>query len=143
MTQSRVLLFAQQEAFSEELTKELAREGVTLQPYNDIYSFAPPSPPESGVLLDPRCANCALKKSIPEQAAVVSAPNPTRLPKAVKNPVEVANMKKAHIRDGCGCDPVDLLAETERGKDRNHGDLRRSEAGGVSLRSGGLPGAQL
>ena len=100
MTQSKVLLFAQQEAFSEELKKELSREGVTLQPYNDIYSFAASIPAGKRVLLDPACANYALKKSIPEQAAVIAAPNPTRLPKAVKNPVEVANMKKAHIRDG-------------------------------------------
>lgn len=100
MTQSRVLLFTQKEAFSDELTHTLELDGVTLKPYNDIYEFASAIPEGKQVLLDSSCANYTLKKSIPAGVTVIDAPNPTRLPKAVKNPVEVANMKKAHIRDG-------------------------------------------
>lgn len=100
MTQSKVLLFAQEQSFDGALRKTLERDGVTLRPYGDIYDYAASIPAGKRVLIDPSCANYALKKSIPAQAVPVEAPNPTHLPKAIKNGVEVANMKKAHIRDG-------------------------------------------
>lgn len=100
MTQSQVLLFAQKEAFSGELQKELEQDGITLRPYNDIYSFVTTIPSEKSVLLDGTSANYTLKKSLPEGIRIVEDTNPSQLPKATKNGVEVANMKKAHIKDG-------------------------------------------
>lgn len=100
MTQSQVILFAQKEAFSPELEKELAKDGVTLQPYNDIYTYAAKIPASKTVLLDSDSANYTLKQCLPEGIAIVDETNPSQLPKATKNGVEVANMKKAHIKDG-------------------------------------------
>lgn len=100
MTQSQVILFAQKEAFSLELEKELAKDGVTLQPYNDIYTYAAKIPASKTVLLDSDSANYTLKQCLPEGIAIVDETNPSQLPKATKNGVEVANMKKAHLKDG-------------------------------------------
>lgn len=100
MTQSQVILFAQAPAFSKELTCELKHDGVELQPYNDIYTYATSIPAEKTVLLDKSSANYTLKESLPETVTVLDEVNPTLLPKAIKNSVEVANMKKAHIKDG-------------------------------------------
>ena len=100
MTQSQVLLFAQQDAFSEELQAELKQDGVTLRPYNDIYTFVTTIPEGKSVLLDPSSANYTLKKSLSKDVHIIEDTNPTLLPKAIKNGVEVANMKKAHIKDG-------------------------------------------
>ena len=52
------------------------------------------------MLLDTSSANYTLRRSLPEQITVLEDTNLTLLPKAVKNAVEVANMKKAHIKDG-------------------------------------------
>ena len=52
------------------------------------------------MLLDTSSANYTLRRSLPEQVTVLEDTNLTLLPKAVKNAVEVANMKKAHIKDG-------------------------------------------
>lgn len=100
MTQSQIILFAQKEAFSPELEKELAKDGVTLLPYNDIYTYAGKIPTSKTVLLDSGSANYTLKQCLPEGIAIVDETNPSQLPKATKNGVEVANMKKAHIKDG-------------------------------------------
>ena len=100
MTQSQVLLFAQQDAFSEELQAELKQDGVTLRPYNDIYTFVTTIPEGKSVLLDPSSANYTLKKSLSKDVHIIEDTNPTLLPKAIKNGVEVANIKKAHIKDG-------------------------------------------
>ena len=100
MTQSQVLLFAQQDDFSEELQAELKQDGVTLRPYNDIYTFVTTIPEGKSVLLDPSSANYTLKKSLSKDVHIIEDTNPTLLPKAIKNGVEVANMKKAHIKDG-------------------------------------------
>ena len=100
MTQSQVLLFAQQDAYSEELQAELKQDGVTLRPYNDIYTFVTTIPEGKSVLLDPSSANYTLKKSLSKDVHIIEDTNPTLLPKAIKNGVEVANMKKAHIKDG-------------------------------------------
>lgn len=100
MTQSQIWLFAQEEAFPAEISKALKQDGVTLQPYNSIYTFVTTLPEGSSVLLDGTSANYTLKKSLPAQVRIVEEVNPTLLPKATKNSVEVANMKKAHIRDG-------------------------------------------
>ena len=100
MTQSRVLLFAQSAAFSPELTEELRQDAVTLKPYHDVYNYVAGIPAGKTVLLDTSSANYTLRRSLPEQITVLEDTNLTLLPKAVKNAVEVANMKKAHIKDG-------------------------------------------
>lgn len=100
ITQGQVILFAQPEAFSKELAAELKHDGVTLQPYNDIYTYVAKIPAGKSVLLHCAVSNYTLKKSIPEGVTLLDETNLSLLPKAIKNPVEAANMKKAHIKDG-------------------------------------------
>lgn len=100
ITQGQVLLFAQPQAFSEELTASLKHDGVTLQPYNDVYGYVAGIPAGKTMLLSCAVSNYTLKKSVPEGVRILDEDNLSLLPKAIKNPVEMANMKKAHIRDG-------------------------------------------
>ena len=51
-------------------------------------------------MLDTRRINTTLLTSIPSHVSVMDRPNPTALRKAIKNPVEIANMKQAHLADG-------------------------------------------
>lgn len=51
-------------------------------------------------MLDTRRINTTLLTSIPSHVPVMDRPNPTALRKAIKNPVEIANMKQAHLADG-------------------------------------------
>ncbi len=116
MTQGTATLFAQEAAFSQELQKELKLSGITLRPYNDIYACAAAIPAGKSVLLDDTTSNYTLVKSIPQGVNVIRETNPTQLAKAVKNPVEVANMKLAHIRDGVAVTHFIYWLKTNIGK---------------------------
>lgn len=81
--------------------KEYIRQlGVTILPYNEIYSFASRYDEGDTVLLCSGLVNYALYKKFSEKAIIVDEMNPEQLKKAVKNPTEVENMRKAHIKDG-------------------------------------------
>lgn len=98
VTQDAVRLFANEAVFSPQLRRTLEDGGVTLAPYNDVYAFADAL--TGSVWLDEEKTNCALWNRVAAHCEIVALPNPTALPKAVKNPVEVANERTAHIRDG-------------------------------------------
>ena len=44
--------------------------------------------------------NCRVEKELAGDVTVIDKPNPTELMKAVKNPVEMENLRKAHLKDG-------------------------------------------
>ncbi len=104
MTQKEVLLFANEKAFPKSVQEALAADGVTIRPYDDIYAYAAELNAEPdkklSVLLCRAKVNSRLVSSIPQDVRIIDEENPTLLPKAVKNPVEVENERIAHIRDG-------------------------------------------
>lgn len=72
---------------------------VNLHPYEEIYDAVRALKHEA-VLLEPAKVNFALYRCIDSSNTVIPAMNPTSVMKAVKNPVEMENMRKAHIKDG-------------------------------------------
>ena len=100
MTQKEIVLFANEKAFSEEVTASLAVDGVTLKPYDAVYEYASEISADQTVLLCKEKANSRLVTSIPSGVKILDEENLTLLPKAIKNAVEVENMRKAHIKDG-------------------------------------------
>ena len=99
ITMEAVHLFIDERKVSDELKDILAKDNVVLHPYNDIYSFTAALPNSESVLLDSARLNFALYNSIPEGAKIVDKMNPCVLYKAMKNDVEVENIKKAHVKD--------------------------------------------
>lgn len=90
----RVLLFANPEIFSEEITSALAADNIEIQPYAAVYDYLRRY--RGTLLVDPSAAGCCLE-SLKNR---VEAPSPIALMKAVKNPAEIAAEKSAHLRDG-------------------------------------------
>lgn len=95
-----VTLFANPDIFSEDLKHLLQNTPVSLRPYEDIYAYAAGIPSGSTVLLDRQRANYSLLKKLPSAATILDRPSPTEKRKAIKNPVEKSNMRKAHLKDG-------------------------------------------
>lgn len=108
----RVLLFVDETKFDEKLRSEFAANKIEVRDYNDVYEVVKDygvretaeSEKTAGtnqdvVLLDPSKMNYALYENISDQAVKVEAMNPTTLMKAVKNRVEIENIKKAHVKD--------------------------------------------
>lgn len=77
----------------------LVPAGVTVLPYlqffEDIKSLS-----AGTCLLNERVVSYAIMQSLPEGVEVVNGASPIELMKAIKNPVEIAATKNAHIKDG-------------------------------------------
>ena len=94
-----VHLFINDKKLSDEIKAVLAKDNVILHPYNNIYEFTATLTSNEVVLLDPARLNYALYNRIPSNTKTVEAINPALLFKAIKNEVEIENIKQAHIKD--------------------------------------------
>ena len=92
-----VELYVDDSKLDDRIQVELANQ-VTIHPYNAIYDDVKGLSGSETVLIDPMKMNYALYKNIP--CRIVEAANPTILMKAMKNEVELANIREAHIKDG-------------------------------------------
>lgn len=100
MTQTEIRLFANEKAFPADVKAALAKDGVTLYPYDDIYTYVKTFEEGTTVLLSKQKANSRLVSSIPSSVTILDEENLTLLPKAIKNETEVENERIAHIKDG-------------------------------------------
>lgn len=94
-----VCLFLNETVLSDALRAALARDGVTLAPYDGVYDYAADLKGKR-VWLDEEKTNCAIWNAVEENNEILAKDNPTYLPKCIKNAVEVENEKIAHVRDG-------------------------------------------
>ena len=113
VTSGEILLFINQETLNEEVRTYLAGLGVKLYDYNDIYQVVPSFKNET-VMLEKAHVNYAVCQSLDNSVTVVDMMSPTSSAKAVKNPVEIENMRKVHIKDGVAMVKIYVLAETKR-----------------------------
>lgn len=97
--ETEIRLFIQSEVLSEEVTEYLNGLGVTICPYQGIYDYAAGLHSEC-VLLEKEKVNYALLQALDSSNKIRDVMNPTVIAKAVKNNVEIKNMKQAHIKDG-------------------------------------------
>lgn len=91
--------FVSLESINQEVRSYLENLGVKIRPYQDIYAYVKCLRDEQ-VLLEKERVNYAIVRDIDASNQIISRMNPTVMAKAVKNPVEIENMKKAHIKDG-------------------------------------------
>ena len=95
-----VHLFINEKKLSDEIKNVLANDNVILHPYNDVYDFVKELSSDEVILYDPVRLNFALYSNIPSNVKVIEKQNPCILMKAVKNDIEISNIKNAHIKDG-------------------------------------------
>ncbi|WML34655.1 aminopeptidase P family N-terminal domain-containing protein [Clostridium sp. OS1-26] len=101
VTMDEVHLFINENKLSVEIKADLMKNGVTaFHPYNDVYEEAKKFTAKDALLVDPVRMNYALYNNIPKDVKKVEKENPCVLFKAMKNPTEIENIKKAQIKDG-------------------------------------------
>lgn len=98
VTESKAILFADIGACGENIKTYLSKNGTELLPYDEIYHYAEKLSGKK-VLLDENRVNYRLTDML-KGCKIISKPDPAALLKAVKNPVEIENIRKAHIWDG-------------------------------------------
>ena len=92
-------LYIDERKLDDKLKTIFKKEGVRLHPYNAIYEDVKKLPENATVLIDKSKLNYAIFNNIPNAVSIVNKRNPEILMKALKNPVEVENIKKAEIKD--------------------------------------------
>ena len=92
-------LYIDERKLDDKLKSILKKDDVILHPYNDIYEDVKKLPENATVLIDKAKLNYAIFNNIPASVSIVNKRNPEILMKALKNPVEVENIKKAEIKD--------------------------------------------
>ena len=92
-------LYIDERKLDDKLKSILEKVGVTLHPYNAIYEDVKKLPGNATVLIDKTKLNYAIFNNIPNSVPIVNKRNPEIRMKALKNPVEVENIKKAEIKD--------------------------------------------
>lgn len=99
ITMDKADLYIDEAKFSPELKAELEKDGVVFQPYNNIYEDIKHVSADEVLMIDPVRLNYALYNNIPENVKKVEVRNPEIIFKAVKNEVEIENIRKAQIKD--------------------------------------------
>lgn len=100
ITMDCVHIFIDESKLNDEIKAEFAKVTVSVHPYNDVYEFVKGLSENETVLIDPTKINYAIFNNIPKNVNKVEKANPTIMFKAVKNEIELANIRKSHIKDG-------------------------------------------
>ncbi|KHS57502.1 MULTISPECIES: aminopeptidase P family protein [Terrisporobacter] len=100
VTLDKAILFVDENKLNDEIKASFGEEVVEIKGYFEIDEFVKTIEKEEVVLVDSNKINYTILKNMPEGVKVLNSMNPSTIFKAEKNPVEIANTKQAHIRDG-------------------------------------------
>ena len=115
VSEGKTNLYVDQAAVSETICRNLAADGVELKPYMSIYDDLKML--DGGKLLyDASKVNYALSQCVPGSVEIVPSDIHVLIPKAIKNPVELANLRSAHIKDGVAVTKFMYWLKTNVGK---------------------------
>lgn len=98
-TKERAVLFIQKSALDDSVTAYLEEKGIQVEEYGSIVDYLKGLPVEGKIMVDDRYCSYCLYKTLSEKQTLVEKRNPTELLKAIKNPVELANMEKYYLKD--------------------------------------------
>ncbi len=99
ISEENATLFIDQTKIPEAFLNTLKAEQIVILPYEAINNYLRSLGPEDFILLDPSKTNSHLYNAVKEELRLDGNTIPTKL-KAIKNPVEIENIKKAMLKDG-------------------------------------------
>ena len=127
--------------FGDDFDDLLKEKGVTVKSYLDIFEDIKLLPNEAAVLADFDAASYSLIKSIPAPCKIVDGISPASVFKSVKNHMEIAATKEAHMYDGIAMvnfiywlkNTVKKQSLTEISASDHLESLRRAQPGFIDL----------
>ncbi len=99
VTPDTIVLFIDGGKLDEKVRGYLSGLGAAIRPYNDIYEYVTTFRNER-ILLETSRTNYAIVNNLDSSNVILDKMSPTVLAKAMKNPAEVENERRAHIKDG-------------------------------------------
>lgn len=98
MDQKELCFYVDIEKVDVSVQQYLSQINVIIKPYEAIYDEIKKVSEDACILMDKERVNYSLLKST--QAKIINKSNPTTYMKAIKNDIELENLKEAHIKDG-------------------------------------------
>lgn len=141
ITMEEAYLFIDKTKLDKLILEQFKTDHISVMNYNDIYEFVKTFTSKETILLNSRKVNYAICQNINHNIKIIDEVNPTVLYKAIKNPVEIENLKKAHIKDGVAFtkfmywvkNKVDTCHMTEISASDYLEDLRKEQEGYIEL----------
>ena len=100
VSMDEAVLYIGSGAVDDETYEALRMDGVTLRPYLQVYEDVKGLPSDESLMYDETAINVALVSALPKGMNQIIRRNPSTEAKAIKNPVEMQNIRKAHLKDG-------------------------------------------
>ncbi len=116
LTKDQCIWFLQEEVVDDTIRAYLNENHIETRPYDAIYTYVPAIPESAVVLMNKSGVNYRICNELNKNIQVINKPNPTELMKAVKNPVEVDNIRLAHVKDGVAVTKFMYWLKTNIGK---------------------------
>lgn len=116
LTKDQCIWFLQEEVVDDAIRAYLKENHIETRPYDAIYTYVPAIPESAVVLMNKSGVNYRICNELNKNIQVINKPNPTELMKAVKNPVEVDNIRLAHVKDGVAVTKFMYWLKTNIGK---------------------------
>lgn len=117
ITQGEARLYINTARLCDKLKETFANIHVTLCEYEAIYEDVKRIAGDTAVLLDKANTNYKIVSLLPKEVRVISKPNPIVLMKAKKNPIELENIRRCHIRDAVAMTRFMYWLKTRVGKE--------------------------
>jgi Xaa-Pro aminopeptidase len=113
--EDQVLLFVDEEKIPFKLAGEFDKLNIVILPYEETAGMITALPVDSSILITPGKTSAALFNSIPQGMKIIEDISiPTRL-KAIKNKVEIENIRKVMVKDGVALTKFFFLFEQKHG----------------------------
>jgi len=116
ITQEEATLFIQKKVLDEQVTAYFNAHNICVEEYENIVTYLENLQPGGKILVDNRYCSYVLYKTLCEKHTLVEKKNPTELLKAIKNPVELANMEKIYLADSVAVTKFIYWLKTNIGK---------------------------
>lgn len=118
ISQTGCQLFIDKSKVNAEVKKELEADNIEVLDYDSIEKAVASLKGEGSIIIDPEKTNVWLYKSVPEAYEIVEMPNITTNLKAVKNAVEIKNLRNSHIKDSVALVKFLIWLDKTAGKER-------------------------
>lgn len=91
-------LFVEEAKIDDDVKLHLSQLGIDTKPYSRALEFLEALPADTRVLADPATSPAIVPVKL--AGRMVAAPSPVKLPKAIRNDIQIAGLRKAMTRDG-------------------------------------------
>lgn len=116
ITQENSVCFIQSKALDAQAKEYFVAHNIEVAEYDSVVDYLKSMPEGQKVLIDNRYCSYTLYKTLSEKQTLVEKKNPTELLKAIKNPVELANMEKIYLKDSIALTKFIYWLKTNIGK---------------------------